>query len=414
MNRILLTFLAVLFPFYPLLAWIFRFVNSKPMLFFINLLLLPVALYFLVNSKRKLPPYLVAFLLFTLYHVGISFYTDTLPVNQNAFFFIFSDLNVFACSLFLVIENTVFDEPYMRRMNRNILILVGLSLVVSIIQVKNPAFLYDTTIEVEAYVGEGDIRIASLYSFAGVNSGGITFPILIAILLNFYDTSHKFFPLIVISGLVVTFLTKARYVMISSIISFSQLFFSGRVSMKKIFSLLFGLVIIVAIVVAAANQLGFNINEVIEQRILEKDNEMGSAKARITSYEVFMKKYPEHPWFGVGPATRQDVKDLLGDEAPIIHVGYLSYLYFYGIVGCLFLFLTLYFILQWSWKIGRQYGFWGAFYGFLGFCFANITFVYFNFSEMGIVLIVLYLHYYSDLSAVKPEPEPAQKPVAIT
>lgn len=407
MNKIILSFLAVLFPFYPLLAWIFRFVNSKPLPFFLNLLMLPVGLYFLVNSKRKLPPYLIAFLLFTLYHVGISFYTDTLPTNQNAFFFIFSDLNVFACSLFLIIENTVFDEPYMRRMNRNILILVGLSLVVSIIQVKNPSFLYDTTIEVEAYVGEGDIRIASLYSFAGVNSGGITFPILIAILLNFYDTGHKFFPLIVISGLVVTFLTKARYVMISSIIAFSQLFFSGMVSMKKIFSLLFGLVIIVAVVVAAANQFGFNINEVIEQRILEKDNEMGSAKARITSYEVFMKKYPEHPWVGVGPATRQDVKDLLGDEAPLIHVGYLSYLYFYGIVGCSFLFLTLFFIIQWSWKIGRQYGFWGAFYGFLGFCFANVTFVYFNFSEMGIVLIVLYLHYYSNLEQVQPDKEPA-------
>lgn len=407
MNKIILSFLAVLFPFYPLLAWIFRFVNSKPMPFFLNLLMLPVGLYFLVSSKRKLPPYLVAFLLFTLYHVGISFYTDTLPTNQNAFFFIFSDLNVFACSLFLIIENTVFDEPYMRRMNRNILILVGLSLVVSIIQVKNPSFLYDTTIEVEAYVGEGDIRIASLYSFAGVNSGGITFPILIAILLNFYDTGHKLFPLIVISGLVVTFLTKARYVMISSLIAFSQLFFSGMVSMKKIFSLLFGLVIIVAVVVAAANQLGFNINEVIEQRILEKDNEMGSAKARITSYEVFMKKYPEHPWVGVGPATRQDVKDLLGDEAPLIHVGYLSYLYFYGIVGCFFLFLTLFFIIQWSWKIGRKYGFWGAFYGFLGFCFANVTFVYFNFSEMGIVLIVLYLHYYSNLEQVQPDKEPA-------
>jgi O-Antigen ligase len=412
MNKILLLVLAVLFPFYPLLAYAFHFVNSKPMMFYLNLLMLPVALYYMVNSRRKLPSYLVAFLLFTLYHVGISFYTDTLPKNQNAVFFIFSDPNVFACSLFLLIENTVFDEPYMQRMNRNILIIVGLSLIVSIIQIKDPTFLYDTSIEVEAFVGEGDIRISSLYSFAGVNSGGITFPILIAILLNFYDTSHKLFPLIVIGGLVVTFLTKARYVMISSIISFSQLFFSGRVSMQKIFSLLIGLVVIVAVVVAAANQMGFNINEVIEQRILEKDNEMGSAKARITSYEVFMKKFPEHPWFGVGPATRQDVKDLLGDEAPLIHVGYLSYLYYYGLVGCLFLFLTLFFILRWSWAIGRQYGFWGAFYGFLGFCFANVTFVYFNFAEMGIVLIVIYLHYYSNMESVQPEVE--TEPVALT
>jgi hypothetical protein len=397
MNKIILRLLALLFPFYPLLAWGFHFVNEKPMAFYINLLLLPVALYYLVSTSRKLPAYLITFILFTIYHVGISFITNTLPKNQNGFFFVFSDWNVFACSLFIIIENTVFDEPYMRKMNRNIFIVVVLSLVVSLIQVKNPGFFYNTSIEIDAFVGEGDIRIASLYSWAGVNSGGITFPILIGILLNFYDTTHKYFPVIVIGGLVVSFLTKARYVMISAVIAFSQLFFTGRVSVKKIFTLVIGLAIIVAGVIFAANQMGFNIQEVIESRIMEKDNDMGSAKARITSYEVFMKKFPENPWLGVGPATRQDVMDLLGDEAPLIHVGYLSYLYFYGLVGCSFLFLTLFFILRRGWIVGRRFGFWGGFYGFLTFCLANATFVYFNFSEMGIVLIILYLHYYNDL-----------------
>jgi len=29
-------------------------------------------------------------------------------------------------------------------------------------------------------------------------------------------------------------------------------------------------------------------------------------------------------------------------------------------------------------------------------CFANVTFVYFNFSEIGIILAVIYLKYYKD------------------
>ena len=89
MNKILLLVLGVLFPFYPLIAYAFHFVNSKPMMFFLNLLMLPVALYYLVNSRRKLPPYLVAFLLFTLYHVGISFFTNTLPETRMPFFLFF-------------------------------------------------------------------------------------------------------------------------------------------------------------------------------------------------------------------------------------------------------------------------------------------------------------------------------------
>ncbi|MBK7028613.1 MAG: hypothetical protein IPH45_05140 [Bacteroidales bacterium] len=49
-----------------------------------------------------------------------------------------------------------------------------------------------------------------------------------------------------------------------------------------------------------------------------------------------------------------------------------------------------------SWIIGKKYGFWGPFYGFLGFSLANWTFVYFNMSEMGIVISVIFLRYYFD------------------
>ena len=122
---------------------------------------------------------------------------------------------------------------------------------------------------------------------------------------------------------------------------------------------------------------------------------MGSAKARITSYDVFLLKYPEHPWFGVGPKTRDDVISLLNNEAPIIHVGYLSYLYFYGIFGALLLFSSLFYLLKRAWIVGKTMGFWGSFYGLFAFCLANLAFVYFNFSEMGIVLSVIYLRYYN-------------------
>ena len=151
MNKIILRLLALMFPFFPLLAWGFHFVNEKPFAFYINLLFLPLALYYLVSTSRKLPAYLITFILFTIYHVAISFITNTLPKNQNGFFFVFSDWNVFACSLFIIIENTVFDEPYMRKMNRNIFIIVVLSLVVSIIQVKDPGFFYNTAIEIDAF-----------------------------------------------------------------------------------------------------------------------------------------------------------------------------------------------------------------------------------------------------------------------
>jgi hypothetical protein len=394
MNKLLKSLLLFLFPFFPLIAWAAHFVNERPVRFYLNLVLIPLASYFLVNSGKRLPKYLLFFGLFTVYHIVSSFLTNTIPADQNKIFFIIADVNLFALSLFVIIENTELDDVFLKLMTRNVFIIVIISLLVSLVQVKNPAFFFNDSIDVTAYVGEDDIRVTSIYSWVTLNSGGITFPILIAILLNYYKTGTRDFFIIILCGIVVAFLSKARYAMISTIIAFSQLFFSGKVSFKKIFSLLLVFIIAGYLIVFAAGEMGYNIEEVISNRILEKDNEMGSAKARVTSYEVFLKKFPENPLLGVGPETKEDVKLLLGDDAPLIHVGYLSYLYFYGIAGCLFLFTALFYLLNDAWVAGKKYNFWGGFYGLLSFCIANLTLVYFGFSETGIVLIVIYLRYY--------------------
>jgi O-Antigen ligase len=394
MNKLLKSFLLFLFPFFPLVAWAAHFVNERPVRFYLDLVLIPLAAYFLVNSGKRLPKYLLFFGLFTVYHIVSSFLTNTIPADQNKVFFIIADVNVFALSLFVIIENTEPDDIFLKLMTRNVFIIVVISFLVSLVQMKNPAFFFNTAFDVNDYVGEDDIRITSIYSWVTLNSGGITFPILIAILLNYYKTGTRDFFIIVLCGIVVMFLSKARYAMISTIIAFSQLFFTGRASFKKALSLILVFAVTGYLIVFAAGEMGYNIQEVIANRILEKDSEMGSAKARVTSFEVFLKKFPENPLFGVGPETKEDVKQLLGDDAPLIHVGYLSYLYFYGLAGCFFLFATLFYLLKDSWAVGKKFNFWGSFYGMITFCVANMTLVYFGFSEVGIVLIVIYNRYY--------------------
>jgi hypothetical protein len=393
MNKLLQRGLLTLFPFFPLLAWVIHFAGTKPLRFYLGIAFLPLAFYFLVNSKKRLPNYLLFFIAFTLYHVASSFINNTIPTTNNKVYWLLTDFQIFACTLLIIIENVDFDEKFIVVMNRNILLIVGLSFIVSLIQIKDPTFFFNNMIDMTLYVGDDDIRIASIYSWVDPNSGGITFPILIAILLNFYTAKSKIFPVIILCGIVVSFLSKARYIMISTIIAFSQMFLNRKQSFQKMISLVLVFAVSIYLIVFAAGEFGFNIQEVISNRILEKDNEMGSAKARITSYEVFMKKFPENPLLGVGPETKQDVLDLLGD-IPAIHVGYLSYLYFYGIAGCFFLFFTFFYLFKDAWFVGKKFGFWGAFYGLISFAVANLTFVYFNFSEMGIVLIIIYLRFY--------------------
>ncbi len=397
MNKLVLKIFSVLYPFFPLLAFALHYVTDKPLGFIVNVLLLPIAAGALGRAKKNFPPYLILLILFTIFHLFSAFLNDTIPSDTNKVYFVFSDPNFFACTLFIIIENTVFDEPFMERLTRNIFIIVVLTLVVSLIQLKYPTFMFNAKLlegDLLEFWGE-DVRNTAFYSYIGTNSMGVTFPFLIAILLNFYKSRQFQFPIIIVAGIVSSFLTKARYVMISTIIAISQIFFSSGRSIGSKLALVLTIVFTGYLATLVAKESGFDITHIIEERILEKGSDMASAKARILSYDVFLLKYPENPWFGVGPKTRPDVVALLQGDAPLIHVGYLCYLYYYGIAGSILLFGVLYFLLSSAWKVGRKYSFWGSFYGLLGFGLANATFVYFDLSEMGIVLAVLYLRYYN-------------------
>ena len=400
MNKFVQNLFLILLPFYPIWAWLCFSLTNKSIYLFADAILLPLALYLIITVNKKLPLYLIFFIIFTFYHIGSVFITNTFPTDSNKLYYILSQPHLLACVLFIIIEHTVFDNPFIEKLNRLIFFIVILSLVVSVIQIKFPSFFFNAAFDLDSGYRDGR-RCASIYSWTDLNSLGITFPILISILVSFYQKKKSSLAIIVFAGIVVSFLSKARYVMISGIVVLSQLFFNAKISAIKKASFVLMLVVGIYFIVVAANSFGYNINDVIENRILEKDNDMGSAKARIRSYEVFKVVFPENPWFGVGPETRKKALDLLNGEVTIIHVGYLSYLYFYGIVGFSILLLSMFFLFRDTWKVGKRDNFWGIFYGLISFCLANITFVYFNFNEMGIVISIIYLRYFNYRSALK-------------
>lgn len=399
MNKFIQNLFLILLPFYPLWAWIWVAITRSPFSLLIGAALIPIAMYFIMFNRKKIPTYLIFLILFTVYHFLSVIVNKTSLGGLNITYFILSDQNLQACLFFIIIEHTVFDKPFIKNLTRLILLLVFISLVVSVIQIKIPGFFFNAALDQDS-ISPDENRCRSIYSWTNINSIGITFPILISILVSLYQKQKSTLPFIVFSGIVVSFLTKARYVMISGIIVLSQLFLSTRLSVLKKTSIVIMLLAGLYLINLAADNFGYDIKDVVENRILEKENDMGSAKARIRSYEVFMKVFPEHPWFGVGPETKKNVVDML-EGVPLIHVGYLSYLYYYGIVGCLLLFMAIFFLLKYAWEIGQKHHFWGAFYGLTAFCFANLTLVYFNLSEMGIVISLIYLRYFTYISSLE-------------
>ena len=399
MSKFIQILFLVLLPFYPFWAWLCFSFTNKPFEVLISILLTPIAFYFLLFINKKLPSYLILLILFSIYHLCSAFINDTIPKDTSKIYFILQDFHVRACLFFIIIENSNFNRQFIIRMNIFILIILAASVVVSIIQIKIPTFFFNNSpLENSTYLR--DSRSASIYSWTNLNSLGISFPILISILVSVYNKSKSTLSIVIFSGIVVSFLSKARYIMISSLVVLSQLFFNTKISIVKKVSFVMIFLVGIYLFDLGATKLGYNIADVINNRILEKETDMESAKARITSYEVFMVVFPENPWFGVGPETKQNVINMLGGEAPLIHIGYLSYLYFYGLIGSLILFGAIFFLVRDAWIVGRKCNFWGSFYGLISFCIANLTFVYFNLSEMGIVISLIYLRYYSYKSAL--------------
>lgn len=397
MNKIVQLFFLAFIPFYPFWSWLIYTYFGKSVNFFLIFVLFPLAAYLIIVKRTRVPIYLLFLILFTFYHIVISLIYHTFPPGSNPILAVLTDINVLACAFFFIIENSNFDRNFIAKMNKLVFLIIIISLVVSIIQIFNPIFFVTpelTEATDNSYLSQG--RNFSIFSWSDLNTIGISFPILISILLSIESMKSRVSSLLIISAIVVPFLTRSRYVMLSALVVLSQLFFNSKFGLKKRIILLLVFVVAFLGLISLAKISDFDIQQVVSERILEKNTDMQSARVRITSFFVFVEKFPENPWFGVGPETRDDVLILLGGLAPVIHIGYLSYLYYYGLFGCLLFFLSLFYILKKAWIVGKTYMFWGSFYGFVAFCLANTTLVYFNLSEMGIILGMIYLRHFQE------------------
>jgi hypothetical protein len=181
-------------------------------------------------------------------------------------------------------------------------------------------------------------RLFSIYTWVSSNAVGISFPFIIAFLYVNYGSNKYMQFLIAMGALLFAFFTQTRYIIISVIIILAYLYFkTGKLKFSKV---LFAASIPVLFYVFLSF-FSFDVDRFVNERILEKqaaDYDMTSAGERVTSYKAFVKIFPENPLFGNGEKITTSLRRLLGPDLPFIHIGYLHYIYAFGIFGCLLFF----------------------------------------------------------------------------
>lgn len=381
-------------PFYALLGFLTEnFLNTH-----INKILsiLSLVLFLVAVSTKKLniPSYLWLLLSFALFHILSTLYFDLIPKDSNILIAILTDMNLFSFTIITLIHQISFSEKDLRVLRYNIFFIVVISLIVSILQSQIPAFFVKISDSdyFRDYIAEG--RCPSIYSWININSIGITFPIFFLFLtewFNQYSLTKKGF--LLFTGTIISLLSKARYILLSYLFVTLRLFFFKKTSFKNTLLILIVAFISIFLLIEILDLLNYDVVDFIDNRILEKNNDLSSAKSRIRSYEVFMMVFPQNPYFGVGPKTGSDVVRMLGG-LPVIHVGYLSYLYYYGIIGASLFFISLFLMIKRFLLlsfINRNYI---LILGFSSFLFANTTLVYFNLTEPGILLLFICCKYF--------------------
>jgi hypothetical protein len=147
--------------------------------------------------------------------------------------------------------------------------------------------------------------------------------------------------------------------------------------------------------------IGYDVGRYVQERLLDD-----SGGSRILAFEIFGRFFPDNPFFGTGQHLTQEVLVALSGRSSQIHVGYLSHLYTYGIVGTLMAFIFWIMIAVHLWKIAKRTGFWGGYFGFMVFLWANVTMVFYWVFTFGLALCYLFASYYE---SKENEPSPNTK-----
>ena len=307
--------------------------------------------------------------------------------------------------MFIAINIQIDRKQYRFIVNYSSYILIIAIIVILYQQLIDPYFFVNTyNIENLIDTTTSETRLLSIYSWIGSIAVGFGFvPILILVTEDFGKRNKNIIFWIII-GLIFAFLTKARWIMLNSLLVFVIVYKNYRNNVLKViqYALLFPIIGVTFFFVL--NFIGIDAGGIVKDRIFESDKKsisQTSAGTRLLAFEAFNQLFWDNPILGVGEIKsvtgRQDYKlrRILAGRSSQIHVGYLALLYKYGVVGGVFFLSFLFLLLRKLYRSAKRTKIWAPFLGILGFALANLTLVYFSIYQMGLILVLVAEQYYS-------------------
>lgn len=389
--------------FSPILAYIYVVWLRLPktLSIFLTFLFLGYGLVFIaIKNYNLIFPTFAKFLLAFAVYRAVSIYV----FGGNRHFLTQIYHYILHFSIFLtviVIYNSHFSDRFIRNCILVIKITVIVSAVVSIIQVFDNSFFNATD-----YFQEGEptwdqdpeslyrFRRASIYGFIEPLAMGLSFIPLLSVLIGYLLYTNQRFIIFLIAGGIAAFLSNTRFIMVGFLILAFQMGFSNKLKGKQRLKYIAVFIVSIVVIGFMLRYLGYDFTQWYEERLLSEGDI--TETTRYKAIDTFLRFFPQNPLFGVGGLTEDIRKASMSVGSSHIHVGYLSHLVYYGVVGCFFLYGFWFLLVRRLHRTAKNTGYWGSFFGFLTFLWAFATMSQSSIFYYGIFFCLVFDKYFSD------------------
>lgn len=387
----------------PLLSYIsFGVLGMRPIDFYFRVVFVIYGFLFVAFSHKKLtiPNFAVFALLWAVYLFIWTFFNGDMA-RRGLVNVLLNNTSLAIFFIIVIVYNTRFSKGFVKRLIPVVIITVVITAIFSIIQFFDSSFFNagpywreGASLEVEDIYRH---RRSSLFGFIDRNALGLSFIPLLSVLVGFlvYSKKRLLIP-ILIMGATTAFLSNTRYVMVAFIIVSLQLIVTSGNKLKGLYryALVGGIVLVFSLQII--QYIGYDLQSWYEQRLFRE----GSIEetTRFGAIYTFMHFFPNNYLFGNGVLYDEAVttfsRSAIGSSH--IHVGYLSHLVAYGIVGCFFLYGFWFLLGLKLFKTARRTNYWGSLFAFLTFWWAFATFSQSSIFYYGLIFALVFDKHYSD------------------
>ena len=363
-------------------------------------------LYFYATKKIILvPKFLYPLAVFMLYF-PIRAHIAGAYADKNILTIIYYDiLHLSTFLLVVIIYNTKFEDKFIRTSIKIIKVTIIIACLVSIIQVFDRTFLDLTYLQNsndDILLNQYLFRRESIYSYTS-NALGLSFIPLVAVFLGYslFSKNKNYFVYIIGAGLV-ALLSNGRYIIIGFFIISLQIILNSKTKIAGIIKYATSAMIGILILYLMLIYLGYDLEQWFSDRLFREGNLEGTTRYKaLITFGIF---FPQAPFFGTGANLTDEIElvsGLFGSSQ--IHVGYLSNLVSYGVVGCSFLFGFWFLLARHLFQNAKKNKYWGSFFAFLTFIWAQATLVLPTIFFYGLIFALIFDKHYSDQYKIRIE-----------